>query len=295
MQASSQRFDPRQTMHRQNYEIFHYREPRPDLVEVHHHDFYEVYFFLGGKVEYWVEGRVFHLEPADLLLIGPMELHRPILHPESNLYDRIVLWIDKTYLEKLSLGNNISLDRCFDNSLPTHTNLLRLTSSQKQNVTLRLEELVRESYSNEYGSVLMAEGILLQFLVELNRIALQSDADESKSESSPLVGRVLSYINEHYQEELTLEGIAQHFYVSKYHLSHEFRSAVGCGVYRYIILKRLLVARQMLMNGSAPVEVCTSCGFRDYTNFYRAFKSEYGVSPRECLQNEGYNTVIEES
>lgn len=294
MQTNAQRFDPRQTMYRQNYEIFHYREPRPDLVEVHHHDFYEVYFFLGGKVEYWVEGRVFPLEPADLLLINPMELHRPILHSESSLYDRIVLWIDKTYLENLSAGRDITLNRCFDNSLPTHTNLIRLTSAQKQSITLRLEELVRESYSNEYGSSLMADGILLQFLVELNRIALQSDVDDAKSESSPLVVRVLSYINEHYQEELTLEGIASHFYVSKYHLSHEFRGAAGCGVYRYIILKRLLVARQMLMNGRAPVEVCADCGFRDYTNFYRAFKSEYGVSPRECLQHDGNESIDNE-
>ena len=43
MRERSQSFDPRQVMRRDTFEVFHYREPRPGTVEVHHHDFYEVY------------------------------------------------------------------------------------------------------------------------------------------------------------------------------------------------------------------------------------------------------------
>ena len=57
---------------------------------------------------------------------------------------------------------------------------------------------------------------------------------------------------------------------------------MGIGVYRYIMLKRLLIAKQMLTDGTPPGEVFSLCGFRDYTNFYRAFKAEYGISPRAC-------------
>ena len=57
MRERSQNFDPRQVMQREQFEIFHYRDPRPGTVEVHHHDFYEVYYLLGGDVAYWVEGR----------------------------------------------------------------------------------------------------------------------------------------------------------------------------------------------------------------------------------------------
>ena len=78
MRERSQRFDPRQTMRTDTFEVFHYKEPKPDTVEVHHHDFYEVYFLLGGQVEYWVEGRILRPSIGDLLLINPMELHRPI-------------------------------------------------------------------------------------------------------------------------------------------------------------------------------------------------------------------------
>ena len=52
MRERSQRFDPRQTMQLDTFEVFHYREPRPNTVEVHHHDFYEVYYLLSGQVDY---------------------------------------------------------------------------------------------------------------------------------------------------------------------------------------------------------------------------------------------------
>jgi len=98
-------------------------------------------------------------------------------------------------------------------------------------------------------------------------------------ESSPLISNVLQYIGDHYNENLTVENIASEFFVSKYHLSHEFSRVVGTSVYRYILLRRLLIARQLLSRGVAPGVVSANCGFGDYTNFYRAFKAQYGVSP----------------
>jgi len=282
MRERAQRFDPRQTMQRKDFEIFHYREPKPEEVEVHHHDFYEVYLFLSGETEYWVEGHVFRLQPGDLLLINPQELHRPIVKPNCSVYERIVLWIDKKYLTALS-DTNISLSRCFDDSLPTHTNLLRPTSTQRSDIMARMGELVREYYSNEYGGRLCASGIFLQLMVELNRIALDSDSQPPEGEGTPpLVTDVLSYINENYRNDLSLESLAEQFFVSKYHLSHEFNRTVGVGVYRYVMLKRLLMAKHMLAEGMSPGEVCSVCGFRDYTNFYRAFKAEYGIAPGAC-------------
>ena len=289
MRERAQRFDPRQNMHKPDFEVFHYREPRPGTVEVHHHDFYEVYCFLSGEVEFWVEGRLYHMRPGDLLLINPMELHRPILGPESRLYERIVLWIDPEYLESLST-DEVRLSRCFNNQLPTHTNLLHPTSVQRSDMLTQLGDLVRESYSREYGSGICADGIFRRFMVELNRLAMQASSThphEEREDSSPLVSQVLTYIGEHYREELSLEMLAQRFYVSKYHLSHEFSRTVGVSVYRYILLKRLLIAKQQLLAGMAPGEVCVSCGFGDYTNFYRAFKAEYGISPRTCVGGEG--------
>lgn len=282
MRTKAQRFDPRQTMSRKGFEIFHYRDSSPGDVELHHHEFYEIYLFLSGEVEYWVDGRLYHLQPGDLMLINPLEFHRPIVKRDDAVYERVVLWIEREYLETLS-GSDVSLTRCFDHSRPTHTNLIRASSLWRTDLTARLHALVREYYSDGYASEQCANGLLLQLMVELNRVAMQNEEEISREESSPLVSKVLAYIADHYAEEISLESLAQQFYVSKYHLSHEFSRTVGIGVYRYLTLKRLMIAKQLMNSGVAPGDVYPLCGFRDYTNFYRAFKAEYGASPRTCV------------
>ena len=238
MREKSQRFDPRQTMQRDTFEVFHYREPRPDTVEVHHHDFYEVYYLLGGEVEYWVDGRIIRMLPGDLLLINPLELHRPILNQGSPVYERIVLWINKEFLEGLYTGNS-GLNICFDTTQPGHTHLIRTSATERTALTARLGELVREFYSRDFGSELSAYGLFLQFMVQLNRMATRSQSHQEETQSlSPLVQNVLEYIADHIHENLSLEDIADQMFVSKYHLSHAFTREVGVSVYRYVMLRR---------------------------------------------------------
>jgi AraC-like DNA-binding protein len=50
-----------------------------------------------------------------------------------------------------------------------------------------------------------------------------------------------------------------------------------------VIFRRLLQARELMSAGEPPGEVYQLCGFGDYANFYRAFKGEYGISPREFV------------
>lgn len=283
MRERSQRFDPRQTMQKDTFEVFHYREPRPNTVEVHHHDFYEVYYLLSGEVEYWVDGRIIRMQPGDLLLINPLELHRPMLEESSRNYERIVLWINKEYLETL-FRDRMDLSRCFDTGLPTHTHLIRPDVSERSALTARMGEMVREYYSAEFGSDLSAYGLFLQFMVQLNRMAQKGEVQQEETQQlSPLVRNVLGYIGENLSEPMTLDDLAARFFISKYHLSHAFSREVGVSIYRYILLRRLMMARQLLTAGEAAGQVCRSCGFSDYTSFYRAFKSEYGISPREFV------------
>ncbi len=81
MAGKAQRFDSRQSMNNKSFEVFHYREKKTDNIGLHHHDFFEVYFFLGGHVDFRVEGKSYQMEPGDLLLINPQELHQAIVSP----------------------------------------------------------------------------------------------------------------------------------------------------------------------------------------------------------------------
>lgn len=279
MQSQSQSFQTRQNMEKSTFEVFRYRDLTPETVAVHHHDFYEIYYFLGGEVEYRVEGRTYLLKPGDLLLINPRELHQPIVK-NGVTYERIVLWIDKNYLESFAHGD-VSLTECFNIQSPTHSNILRPSGLQRSAITEFFDSMLNEYYGDGYGSELSAVGSFLRLMVEINRLALQKGKRAEPVKDTVLVTQVLSFINAHFSEELSLDSIAAKFFVSKYHLSHEFSRSVGTSVYRYIMLKRLLHAKELLAQGTAPGSVYHKCGFQDYANFYRAFKSEYGITPKE--------------
>ena len=284
MEQAPQRFESRQSMCRNDFEIFHYREPKPGCVELHHHDFYEIYCFLGGNVEYRVEGKSYFLQTGDFLLINPMELHQPIVMPESQVYERIVLWINRDYLTGLEQGN-LPLTQCFGSG---RNNLLHPTGAQAEQIRTCLDALVREHRGGGFGSEYYARGLFLQLMVELNRLSLP--AVNEAEDTQPLSARVVAYISRHYRESLTLESIAQEFYISKYHLSHQFTQATGVSVYRYLVMKRLQSARRHLLDGESPKTAFSASGFGDYANFYRAFLSEYGVTPHTFAQQRQIET-----
>ncbi len=282
MATRHQKFDTRQTMHGTTFEIFRYKDAYLKEVALHHHDFYEVYFFLSGNVQYNIESRSYLLTPGDVLLISPMELHQPMFGPEHREYERIVLWIDKQFLEGFSLPGQ-SFTACFDTDSPSHTNLLRPEGVQRQFLMFLLEQLLLESASKEPYQDICALSYLAQVLVLLNRLSLQQRREEAVTPQDSTVYNVLGYINEHYNENMTLDDLANKFFVSKYHLSREFQRLVGTSVHRYIVQKRLVMAKQMLSAGRPSSEVYQNCGFGDYSNFYRAFKAEYQISPKEFV------------
>ena len=268
-----QSYQARQEMKGDTCEIFNYNDPRRYAVPVHTHDFYEVYFYLSGNVQFMVEDMTYSLLSGDILLIRPGTLHRAIVDPSSK-DERLVLWIDKSFLAGLREPDE-DLSRCFQSG-QKH---LRPMSVDRADIRGLAMELVSEFYGNAYCSKLASLALFIRLMVAINRVAA-SGGEQVQSESSEgLVPQVLSYIGAHYAENLSLDLLAAKFYVSKYHLSHEFTRAVGTSAYKYITIKRLVAARQMIADGMSPGDACQECGYRDYANFYRAFVSFYGISP----------------
>ena len=265
------------------YAVFRCRDTYPEEKTVHHHDFYEVNLFYGGAMEYIVESRAYQITPGDLLLVSPNELHQSVAGTVPAGLERVVLWIDKAYLQRFStLGFDIAA--CFDTSRPNHSNCLRFDDDQTMRIFGLLEACIREDASEEFGAQMLADTAMIQVMIQINRLALRGDARSVPPDrSGTLVAQVVDYINTHYAEELSLDGLANMFFISKYHLSREFSRLVGTTVHRYIIQKRLAVAKQLLSEGKTSSAVYQQCGFGDYSNFYRAFRSEYGISPKEYV------------
>ena len=272
-------------MLRPDFEVAHKWDTDLKDVELHHHDFYEVNFLISGDVTYVIESRVYHVRPGQMLLINPRELHQVYIQPDAAPYERYMLWISPAFLQKLS-SEQTDLCRCFDMNRPHYGNLLPLSSEQRKTIPAMIETLLKEQNQPSYGSDLLQKNLLTELMIHINRLVDQLDATaESAPDSQPLVARVIDYINDHYHEALSLDLLSERFFVSKYHLSHEFTRQMGTGIYQYIQKKRLLIARQLIAQGQKPVDVYALCGFGDYAAFFRAFRKVYGLSPRAYVQS----------
>ena len=246
-------YTKRQTMIAPDYEVYRYRSTYMNEVELHHHDFYEVYLLLRGRVEYIVENQLYRVRPGDWMLCSPLELHQARIATDA--------------------------------TIPGHTNLLRLPGATGAPLRTTVDKLCALKASKDYGSDLLAQSALVELLVGLNRAAADRGDARPVGTSDQVVDAVLHYINEHYSEPLTLDQLSEKFFISKYHLLRKFDAQVGTTVHRYILQKRLLNAKQLLAGGVLPNEVCQYCGFGDYANFYRAFRAEYNQTPRQYIQS----------
>lgn len=97
---------------------------------------------------------------------------------------------------------------------------------------------------------------------------------------SPLVERAMKYVDNHLTEAITIEDMAEQFYVSSSSLAHKFREETGIPVYRYITKKRLAMANALISDGESRKSAAISSGFSDYACFYRLNK-KYGKDTKK--------------
>lgn len=283
MKQTEQKFISRQYMINGDFEFFHYKDELPVEVEMHTHPFYEVFFYLSGKVTYDIEGKIYRLRPGDIVLVNNKELHRTCMEP-GETYERYVLWIDPEFIRQISIGTDLAM--CFEYSARKKYNLLRPGAETYMIIKNIFSRLEKSYFSGNYGSEVLRRSHLAELLVYLNRAFLeQKDEDiEIDIEYNRKINSMIRYINENLHEDLSLESLAAMFYMSKYHLLREFKRNTGYTIHQYIQKKRLIMASMLLKDNMKVTEVSIKCGFSDYSNFIRAFRNEFGYPPKRYVK-----------
>ena len=121
---------------------------------------------------------------------------------------------------------------------------------------------------------------------DYNLGTLVSDVKDELQDESYDDNRIIRYINHNLEKDLSVQALCDQFYVSRSQLNRRFMDATNVPVGRYVTVKRMLLARQLLTQGKKATEVFSQCGYKDYSAFYRAYKSYYGSSPNQGISEE---------
>ena len=121
---------------------------------------------------------------------------------------------------------------------------------------------------------------------------MERSASHIQAEKPELLDQIMAYVETHLAEKITLEEITKHFWVSQSTITQTFRNKMGVSFYRCVTQRRLIAAKTLILEGLALENVGQQVGFSDYSSFYRAFKQEYGISPRQYRKLQDVEEVI---
>lgn len=254
-------------------------------MDMHIHDCCEIYYSISGGRQFLIDNNFYDVNPGDLFVINQYESHY-LSKLDDSVHERIVVSIDPAFMKQLS-SDTTNLDYCFTH-LTKRCHRIVLNSDQQARFLYFINKITA---SKDFGSDLIEQATFMEMLVELNRIFIHQHEDVKESDSYPdyqyneQVKQILSYINDHIAEPLTIDGLAEHFYLSSSYICRIFKGTTGTTINKYINARRITKAKSLLATGLDVSDVCFSCGFNDYSNFLKSFKRAVGISPKKYAQN----------
>ena len=273
-------FLTRQYMVSKDFEIYYYSDKNLKGVDYHSHNYYEFYFFLGGSVSLEIDGVSSPLSPGDMVLIPPGVRHRPVITRSDESYQRFVFWISQDYCTRL-LPQSRHYGYVMQQVATSHKYIYHFDVFTFNGLQTKIFSLIEELQSDRFGAETRI-GICVEDLVfSINRYVYEMENPSLPKEEHSLCQNLLSYMEANIAEDISLELLSREFYVSKYHIAHVFKDNLGLSVHQYIIKKRLALSSAAILSHTEISQAYLQFGFKDYSAFYRAFKKEYGMSPKE--------------
>lgn len=255
-----------------------YREEKS--LDMHIHDCYELYYSISGGKQFLIDGTCYQIQPGDIFVINPFESHR-LLQVDSEVHERIVLSIDPEFLSQLS-SEKTDLTYCFSTRTAEYGNKITLNKEEQKRFRYYIDKMVN---SEGFGQDLMEQARFLELMVFLNKRYFDTHATkkaENKASGYQVqVNDILAYINLHIAEVISIEKLAEHFYLSESYICRVFKAETGTTINKYMTGRRISIAKSLLVDGLNVNEVCDKCGYNDYSNFIRTFTKVVGVSPKK--------------
>ncbi|NQX63662.1 helix-turn-helix transcriptional regulator [Paenibacillus qinlingensis] len=227
------------------------------------HSFNRLYYIRSGEGRIEVDGAVYHPKPGQLVLM-PCHTIQSYSTVNDNTFNKY--WCHFT----ARVGNRDLFEMyrfpvCID-----------VPSSSE--VEVWFERIVSGISSSGLGTILDIKASLLHLL----GIVVDQHFEEtaSPSASTQKMGRVLQYIEEHLQDRITVEQLADLVHYHPNYFIRSFHSVLGCSPIQYINRLRMEKARTMLASDQSIGSIAQAVGIEQH-NFSTMFKNATGFSPRE--------------
>ena len=236
-----------------------------DIIGKELHTYHEIFFFMGGEAEFISEHGTQKLLPNTTVVIPKDTFHCFIVHGDERDYCRCVL----------NFENVSELDKIIANKL-TH---IFFTDDKSISALFAKIRDIEDSALPSLEKQILLKAFFAEILVLLNN----SEYDHFDSAISPVVERIITYINENISKELSVSSIAEHLYMSDSYLAHVFKKELRIPIHKYILKKRLILANKKIKNGIPAMRAALESGFQDYSGFYRQYKSMFGFAPTDTI------------
>ncbi|MBQ3147511.1 MAG: helix-turn-helix transcriptional regulator [Oscillospiraceae bacterium] len=232
----------------------------------HCHNHFEIYFITKGNCCYFIENKVYHLIPGDIILIPEGIMH-------NTEYQNTI------YTRKLISCSEYFIPECIKSLLPSLLYLYR-----NPEIIESVEQIfskVEEEYANKDS---LSEDIFKCYTHMLFFLLVRHPNQYiPQQEEKHYIDDAIHYLQNNYTQQISLQDVSGRYFVSPEHFSRVFKQKTGFNVSEYLNILRLQKAENLLKQlTAAPItEIAEDCGFNDSNYFCVKFKKLYGMPPKK--------------
>lgn len=237
----------------------------------HHHDFFEISILLEGEAIYYIENKWQTVRGGEIILLNPKVVHEEKQSATASSH-------------QLHIGiGEFQLEGMPDSTLNLPWHILP-RQEQQMKIMDKAWQLINELHEHQFnlvckGIVLEIIGLLLQ---TLEKEATSSIVTSKNDHLHQTVQLIITYIENNYAQDLSIEQLATTYFISPTYLSKIFKEITGYSPINYLIQVRLKQAYNLLLNDEFTIkEIAKSVGYEDAYHFSKSFKKQYGCSPSQ--------------
>ena len=249
-----------------------------ETMSIHIHNCFEIYYSISGGKQLLIANKFYDISPGDLFVINQFESHY-VSQINNAVHERIVISIYPDFLKSISTTNT-DLSYCFTHRPDNFNHKICLNKEQQNRFMYFINKIAStDGFGSdviEYAAFLELMTLLTGMYMTNNDVSLLTPYKYNEQ-----IDEIIAYINDNISEQLTIDELSKHFFLSESYICRIFKLATGTTINKYITARRISIAKSLLSNGSNVNDVCIQCGFNDYSNFLKSFKKAVGVSPKK--------------